>query len=271
MSDVVLRRRWGRLRAEGRVALIPYLTAGYPTRETTLAALSMVAEAGADFVELGIPFSDPVADGPVIQHSTQVALEGGMSVAGTLELVREARLDIPVIAFGYLNPILAYGLRRFLDDAAAAGVSGLLLTDLPPGEDPQIEATVQASPLALIPLVAPTTPPQRMRAALRAAEGFVYLIARLGVTGPPTDLAGVAALVARVRAATPLPVAVGFGIARGEQAAAAARFADGVVIGSALVERLGEGLDGARELMGELRAALDHVAAQRGSSPAGGF
>lgn len=260
MSDAALRARWAELRAARRTALIPYLTAGFPSRHGSLQALHMVADAGADFVEVGIPFSDPLADGPVIQRSTHLALAGGTTVAGVLALVREAALPVPVVAFGYLNPILAYGIERFLDDAAAAGVSGLLLTDLPAGEDASLEAAVRASPLALIPLVAPTTTDARAAHVLRHAEGFVYLITRLGVTGAPTTLdATLAEQVARLRRLTELPVAAGFGIAGGAQAAIAAGVADGVVVGSALVERLGQGLEPARELMAELREALDAV------------
>ncbi|MFQ6046187.1 MAG: tryptophan synthase subunit alpha [Gemmatimonadales bacterium] len=258
MSDEAISRSWARLREAERKALIPYVTAGYPTREQSLAALDMVQQSGADLVELGIPFSDPLADGPAIQHSSEVALERGMTVAGAIELAREASLRVPVILFGYLNPVLAYGLSRFLDDAEKARVGGLLLTDLPPGEDPDIEQTIASSSIPLIPLVAPTTRDDRLETGLRRARGFVYLIARLGVTGAPTDVGPeIERMVARVRAATELPVAVGFGIATGEQARQAARVADGVVVGSALVRRLGESLDSARELMEELRAAID--------------
>lgn len=226
----------------------------------------MVEEAGADFVEVGLPFSDPLADGPVIQRSTQVALQGGMTVRGALELVREVAPGIPVIAFGYLNPILAYGVERFLDDAAAAGVAALLVTDLPAGEDRALEAAVRASPLALIRLVAPTTSPERAARILHDAEGFVYLIARLGVTGAPTRIdVGLRDSVARIRRVTALPVAVGFGIVTGEQAMAAAGFAEGVVVGSALVQRLGDGVAPARALLQEVRAALDTSRAHAGT------
>jgi tryptophan synthase alpha chain len=261
LSEAALRERWSRLSAARRPALIPYLTAGYPTRDESLAALTMAVDAGADFIELGIPFSDPLADGPTIQRSTQVALENGMSVSGALELAREAALEVPVIAFGYLNPILAYGLDRFLVEAAAAGIDGLLLTDLPRGEDPEVELAVSRSALAVITLVAPTTEDLRLRQILQGARGFVYVISRLGVTGAATRLdAGVADTVARVRRATELPVVVGFGIGTGEQAAQAAQYADGVVVGSALVRRLADGLGPARALMHELRAALDGAA-----------
>ena len=260
MSDAAVRARWERLRDARRIALIPYLTAGFPTRDLSLAALTMVAETGADFVEVGIPFTDPLADGPVIQKSTQVALEQGMTVAGVLELVREAALGIPVIAFGYLHPILAYGLDRFLAEAADAGIAGLLLTDLPAGEDPALEHSVRRSDLALICLIAPTTEGPRLRTVLAHAEGFVYLISRLGVTGAPTTMdETLEHSVARVREATALPVALGFGIGRGAQAAVAARYADGVVVGSALVQRLEQGLAPARDLMDELRSAVDEV------------
>lgn len=250
------------LREHGRPGLIPYLTAGFPDRATSLAALRLAAAEGADLLEVGIPFSDPLADGPVIQQASFQAIEGGMTVAGMLDLVREAALDIPVVAFSYLNPILAYGPGRFLEDAAAAGISGLLLTDLPVGADPALEAQVAASPLALIRLLAPTTDADRLARAVAGAEGFLYLIARLGVTGAPTEVGGaLAQAVARVRAVSDLPVAVGFGIGSGAQARAVAGVADGVVVGSALVRRLGEGLDAARDLLRELREALDAVPA----------
>jgi tryptophan synthase alpha chain len=217
----------------------------------------MVEEVGADFVEVGIPFSDPLADGPVIQRSTQVALEGGTTVSGVISLIREAALKVPVIAFGYLNPIFTYGIHRFLDDAAEAGVAGLLLTDLPVGEDAELEATIHDSSLALIRLVAPTTSAERIAKTVVGAEGFIYLISRLGVTGPETTVGtSLTETVHRLRSATTLPIAVGFGIASGEQAAKVASVADGVVVGSALIERLGKGLDAARELMNELSESL---------------
>jgi tryptophan synthase alpha chain len=217
----------------------------------------MVQEAGADFVEVGIPFSDPLADGPVIQESTQVALKAGASVSGVISLIREAGLQIPVIAFGYLNPILAYGLPRFLEDADRAGVAGLLLTDLPAGEDAEVEMMIHESPLCLIRLVAPTTDEVRIARTVAGAEGFIYLISRLGVTGPETTVGrALTEVVGRLRAATTLPIAVGFGIKNGEQAAKVARLADGVVVGSALTERLAKGIGPARELIEELSDSL---------------
>ena len=218
----------------------------------------MVVETGADLVEVGIPFSDPLADGPVIQRASQAALGQGMTVAGTLELIREVRPSVPVVAFSYLNPLMAYGLARFGHDAAAAGVSGVLVTDLPAGEDPQVESTLREAGLDLIRLVAPTSTSARLEPVVRGAEGFIYLIARLGVTGARTAVGReLEVTISRVRAATPLPIAVGFGIASGEQARRLGQLADGVVVGSALVERLERGLDAGRALMAELREALE--------------
>lgn len=240
--------------------MIPYLTAGYPTPMLSLQALRLTEEAGADFVEVGVPFSDPLADGPTIQRASQTALELGMNVVRVLEQIREAALGIPVVVMSYLNPVLAYGLDRFVADAGAAGAVGLLLTDLPAGVDVGVERAVAASPLALIRLVAPTTTGARLARALSEASGFVYLISRLGVTGArdqvPADLGD---QVARVRAVTPLPIAVGFGISTADQAAAAARLADGVVVGSAVVEALGTGGLGAAERL--LRALVAAVRA----------
>jgi len=250
--------RWAHLAADGRTALIPYVTAGYPSRAGTVAALGMLAADGADLVEVGIPFSDPLADGPTIQRASFEALRDGTTVGGVLEMVREAALAIPVILFSYLNPILRYGTDRFLAEARAAGASGVLVTDLPVGGDPGVEAAIRASGLDRIPLIAPTTTDERLGPALAGGSGFAYLISRLGVTGARTTIgAEVEVLVARVRARTRLPLAVGFGIAGGAQAAAVARFADGIVVGSALVERMGRGPTAARELILELRQALD--------------
>jgi tryptophan synthase alpha chain len=232
---------WAALRRPGRPALIAYLTAGYPDRATSLAALRVAARS-ADILEVGVPFSDPVADGPVIQRASFDALAHGMSLRGALSLIVEADLSCPVVLFSYLNPLLRYGIEPLLDDAAAAGVAGLLVTDLPSGGDPGIEAAVRRSPLDLIPLVAPTTPPARIRAIDARATAFLYLIGRLGVTGGAgAPGAGPAALVARVREHTARPLAVGFGIATPAQVREAARVADGVVVGSALVEALGQG------------------------------
>ena len=257
LSDPAIAERWTVVRKERRAALIPYLTAGFPTLKASRDALRMVAEEGADIVEVGVPFSDPLADGPVIQRSSQAALDQGMTVPGVLDLIGGVRLPVPVIVFSYLNPIMAYGLERFAKDARQAGVAGVLLTDLPAGEDPGVEATIRSSGLDLIRLIAPTTVGPRLEAAARGASGFLYLISRLGVTGARTQLDGQSAqLVSRLRQASTLPVAVGFGLATGEQARTVGSVADGVVVGTALVERLGQGLEPARRLIVELRTAV---------------
>jgi tryptophan synthase alpha chain len=256
-SESPVARRFAALRAEGRAALVPYATAGHPSPEATRELLAHVGEV-ADLVELGIPFSDPLADGPVIQRSSREALAAGMTLPRTLDLLASAPPGIPVVLFSYLNPVLQYGLEAFLRDAAAAGASGLLLTDLPAGADPGREAAVRDSALDLIPLVAPTTTPARLDRIVAGAQGFVYLVARLGVTGASGTLsAGLEGSIAAVRRATALPVAVGFGLSTPAQAARVAAVADGVVVGSALVGRLGEG--GVREglaFLGGLRDAI---------------
>ena len=239
-------------------ALIPYLTAGFPNYETSLDALRRVQAAGADFVEVGVPFSDPLADGPTIQRTTQAALEQGITVSRVLTLVRDAALKIPVIIMTYLNPVLAYGVERFAKEARAAGVAGVLLTDLPAGADPGIETAVTSNGLDLVRLIAPTTDDRRLKTAMTGASGFIYLISRLGVTGArdhvPADLES---QVHRVRAASRLPIAVGFGIGTPAQGAAAARYADGVVVGSALMDALARnGPDGMEKLVRELATAV---------------
>ena len=244
MSDRAIDARWRALGTSR--ALIPYLTAGFPTSAVSLEALRRVAEVGADFVEVGVPFSDPLADGPTIQRTTQAALDQGMNVPRVLELVNHATLAVPVVIMTYLNPVLAYGVERFLCDARDAGVAGVILTDLPAGADPAVEQAVRKSALALIRLVAPTSDDARLKQAVAGSTGFVYLISRLGVTGARADApADLDAQVKRVRAAagdgSGTRVAVGFGISTPAQAAAAARSADGVVVGSALMDALATG------------------------------
>lgn len=255
-SDVGLRGAF----AGPAPALVAYLTAGHPDRTASLEALRVAAR-WADVIEVGVPFSDPLADGPVIQRASRQALEGGMTVPGVLELVAEADVSRPLVLFSYLNPLLRYGLPRLMDDAAAAGVAGLLVTDLPAGSDSALEAGIAAGPLTRIPLVAPTTSVERMRAVSKLGGGFVYLISRLGVTGARARLPGdLSATVARVHEATALPVAVGFGISTPEQARAAGQLADGVVVGSALVSALDAGgVAGLEELLMQLRDGLEAV------------
>lgn len=257
-SESALSAAWSELRRRGRTALIPYLTAGHPSLEASLDALRR-ADEQCDILEVGVPFSDPLADGPTIQRSTFEALQQGMTLARTLELVESARLTKPVVIFSYLNPIWCYGVDRFLKDAADLGIAGLLLTDLPVGTDPGIERAVAQSPLDLIRLIAPTTTGPRLRQVVAGAEGFLYLVARLGVTGATSELwSGLESYVARIREATKLPLAVGFGISTPEQASRVAGLADGVVVGSELVRTLGqEGPAAAGRLLTALRAALD--------------
>lgn len=251
-------RTFAALRAEGRSGLVPYLTAGFPSVTASRDALRVAAE-HCDVLEVGVPFSDPVADGPTIQASTFAALANGMTLPRTLELIQQADVQRPVVLFSYLNPVLQYGLDRLLGDAASVGVSGILLTDLPAGTDPALEATIGDSPLDLIRLVAPTTREDRLARAVAGAEGFIYLVARLGVTGASRELASdLAENIARLRAATTLPVAVGFGISTPAQARAVAGLAEGVVVGSALVDILGtQGVAEAGRFLADLRAALD--------------
>lgn len=260
-SSSALGARFAEWRAAGHRALIPYLTAGYPTAADTGVLLDALVEAGADVIELGIPFSDPLADGPTIQRASQRALECGMTVPGALALLerfRSAR-DAPVVLFTYLNPVLRYGLGRFVRDAEAAGADGLLLTDVPAGADAVMEATVETAGLDLIRLIAPTTRLERVREIAARAKGFVYYISRTGVTGARDSLREELADELRVlRQHIDIPIAVGFGISRPEQAALVAELADGVVVGSALIERIDEGgARGAATFIGSLRRAID--------------
>lgn len=256
----MLTARFDALRAQGRRALVCYATAGHPDPERSVALWQGLEAAGADVLEVGVPFSDPMADGPVIQASSQAALAHGVSLDAALALVSRARLGIPVVLFSYLNPLLAAGpdvLRR----AADAGVHGVLVTDLPVGADAAREAWLGEGPLDFVRLVAPTTPPERMAEIARHGRGFVYLISRLGVTGIsaqlPTDLPET---IATLRAVCALPICVGFGIARPDQARALGAHADGIVVGSAIVRAAGESVDAAVTLARGLRGALDEHA-----------
>ncbi len=250
-----------RRRAKGQSALIPYLTAGFPTPGESLELMRGMAEAGADIIELGIPFSDPLADGPTIQRASFQALEGGMTVRGALDLLGRFRKesDTPVVLFSYLNPLLRYGFGDFLAHAREAGAQGLLLTDLPSGADPGLEDQVMAGELDLIRLLAPTTEGERVGAVAQGGTGFLYYISRAGVTGARTELReGLGREVEALRNEVGLPVAVGFGISTPEQARAVASVADGVVVGSALIDHLDQGgVPGALEFLRGLRAGMD--------------
>lgn len=245
------------LRGAKRRALVCYVTAGHPDAGKSLALVQGIADAGADVIELGVPFSDPVADGPVIQGSSQQALEGGMTLDKTLELAAAAKVKSPMVLFSYLNPLLAAG-SDVLVRAKSAGISGLLVTDLPVGADPEREAWIGAGPLSFVRLVAPTTPTDRMVQIASHGSGFVYLISRLGVTGARSDVpADLPGTLARLRSVCTLPICVGFGVSTPAQARSVADLADGVVVGSALVSAAGRSVAEAVKLVRELRAALD--------------
>jgi tryptophan synthase alpha chain len=247
--------------ARGQAALVPYVCAGFPDRDASLAMLFAAADAGADVIELGLPFSDPLADGPTIQKATFEALGKGMTVRGALDLLRafRAERDTPIVLFTYLNPIHHYGMDRFVADAAEAGADGLLLTDLPAGADPQLEGAAGRGGLALIRLLAPTTSPERLPRVAEGGSGFLYYISRTGVTGARTELRDdLAREIESIRARVDLPVAVGFGISSPDQAALVAAVADGVVVGSALVDALSEGgVEAGGRFLRSLREAMD--------------
>ncbi|HEU4995915.1 MAG TPA: tryptophan synthase subunit alpha [Gemmatimonadaceae bacterium] len=252
-----LARRFASLRAQGRKALVVYLTAGHPDFARSLELLNAMQDAGADVIEVGVPFSDPMADGPVIQASSQRALAQGMTYDKALALIEQARLEVPVVLFTYLNPLLAAGPDA-LDRGARAGAHGLLVTDLPVGSDPALEQRLAAGPLAFVRLVAPTTPAERMAHIARHGSGFVYLISRLGVTGARESLpVELPETVSRLRRATSLPICVGFGVSTPAQAAGVARLADGVVVGSAIVRAADESVENAAAFTRSLRQAID--------------
>jgi tryptophan synthase alpha chain len=240
-------RRFAELKTEGRAALVTFLTAGDPDPETSLALVQALPAAGADVIELGMPFTDPMADGPAIQMSSQRALKAGQTLKKTLELVRAFRGSddaTPLVLMGYYNPIYVYGVDRFLRDAKSAGVDGLIIVDLPPEEDEELCLPALKAGLNFIRLATPTTDDKRLPAVLANTSGFVYYVSITGITGAATpDARKVAAAVARIKRHTKLPVAVGFGVRTAEQAAGIASGADGVVVGSALVSVLKGSLD----------------------------
>ena len=256
-SSSSITRRFDALRKQSRRALVCYVTAGHPDVGRSLEALQALEEGGADIIELGVPFSDPIADGPVIQASSQQALERGMTYDGVLALIESAKPSVPIVLFSYLNPILAAGSDALLR-AAEAGASGILITDIPVGADPAREEWLGNSPLAFIRLVAPTTPRDRMAEIARHGSGFVYLISRLGVTGvQETTATSLPETIRRLRSATKLPICVGFGISTPEQARSVGKLADGVVVGSALVKAAGNGPEDVLKLTRSLREGLD--------------
>jgi tryptophan synthase alpha chain len=256
-SSNAIARRFDAVRKKSRRALVCYVTAGHPDVGRSLDVLHALEKGGADIIELGVPFSDPIADGPIIQASSQRALENGMTYDGVLDLVSKANLKVPVVLFSYLNPVLAAGTDA-LTRASQAGFSGILITDIPVGADPEREKWLGSSPLAFIRLVAPTTPVERMAEIARHGSGFVYLISRLGVTGVQENTAtSLPETIARLRSATALPICVGFGISTPAQARSVGNMADGVVVGSALVRAAEQGASSVLDLTRSLREALD--------------
>jgi tryptophan synthase alpha chain len=242
-------QRFAALRAERRAGLVTYLTAGDPDPDTSTRLFSGLAGAGADLIEIGMPFSDPMADGPAVQDAGQRALRAGMTLGGTLAMVRGLRRAddaTPIVLMGYYNPIYRYGAEAFARDAATAGVDGVIVVDLPPEEDTELTEPAHAAGLDVIRLATPTSDDRRLPAVVERAGGFLYYVAIAGITGTRSaDSGEVAAAVQRLRRFTDLPVAVGFGIKTPEQAAAVARAADAVVVGSSLVQRLATNLDSA--------------------------
>ena len=260
--------RFASLRARNRTALIPFVTAGDPSPDATVPAMHAMVKAGADVLELGIPFSDPMADGPVIQRASERALAAGTSYAKVLDIVCEFRsgdAETPVVLMGYLNPLEAAGYARATERAAAAGVDGFITVDLPPEEADELASEVRANGMDPVFLVSPTSSEERIARICGQASGFVYYVSLKGVTGAATlDVGAVAERVARIRKVTDLPVGVGFGIRDGASAARVARVSDAVVVGTAVVARVEENADAPQALpgilgafVGELRSAMD--------------
>ncbi len=262
-SQQVPLERLKRLFANGHAALMPYFPLGFPDAQTSLDVITAMSAAGADAFELGLSFSDPLADGPVIQHATQIALENGITLKRCLELMAKLRargVTQPFLVMGYINPILAYGLERFVDEAAAAGADGFIVPDLPPEEAGELDRLCQERGLGLIYFLAPTSTAERVKLIAEKARGFIYLVSLTGVTGARTQLSeGLGSLVERVRRATSTPIAVGFGVSTPAQAAEVSRIADGVIVGSALVQIVDRAEDkpqAAARFVCDLKAAL---------------
>ncbi|HET7416033.1 MAG TPA: tryptophan synthase subunit alpha [Solirubrobacterales bacterium] len=250
--------------AEGRAALMPYMMAGYPDRETGLAVAEAYADAGADLIELGVPFSDPLADGPAIHAAATKALEAGATLATALEVCRAVGERVPVVFMAYANMVLAHGgAAEFARLAKAAGAAGVIVPDLPLDEAGEVRDAFSAEGLALVPLLAPTTPAERRRQICEAAKGFVYVVSTVGTTGERAEMPpALAELVDATKAEARTPVAVGFGIGTPEQASQVGRIADGVIIGSRLVRAAGEGgspegaADAVASFLSETRVSL---------------
>ncbi|QJQ94036.1 MULTISPECIES: tryptophan synthase subunit alpha [Halomonadaceae] len=261
-------QRFAILKEQGRKALIPFITAGDPAPGYTVGFMHALVEAGADIIELGVPFSDPMADGPVIQKACERALKHGTRLTHLFEMVREFResdRDTPVVLMGYLNPIERLGYERFAAQAAEVGIDGVLTVDMPPEETDEFGPVLKAKGIASIFLVAPTTSEQRAATICEHGEGYLYYVSLKGVTGAATlDVDAVDRQLAPLRRMTDLPLCVGFGIRDGASAAAVAKVADGVIVGSALVSRIAEGAEDPdaitsqlKDVLGEMRQAMD--------------
>jgi len=257
--------RFRLLRGRGERALVPFVTAGDPDLGTTEALVLAMAVAGADAVEIGVPFSDPIGEGPTIQRSSERALRSGTSLRRVLELVKglRPRVEIPIVLMGYANPVLAMGEARFAEAAAAVGVDGSIVVDMPPEESALLRRELEAHGVDPILLAAPTTSPERLAMLARETRGFLYYVSLTGVTGARAELAsGIEEQVRRVRAGSEIPLCVGFGVSRPEHARALAAFADGVVVGSALVDRIAKAgsrdaaVDAAGRFVAELKGAM---------------
>jgi len=247
MQPTRIQQLFERTHREKRVALIAYLTAGDPTPEKTPEIVATLVRAGVDLIELGVPFSDPVADGPVIQRASARALAAGTTMLKVLEMARQIRAasEVPVLLFTYMNPVMHYGLEKLARDAKAAGIDGCLLTDLSVEEAGPYVTPLRAAGLDTVFLAAPTSTERRLKLVAEYSTGFVYLVSRTGVTGERASISdSVAPLIAKMRQVTKLPLAVGFGISTPDQAAAVAKMADGVVVGSAIVRQIEKDLSG---------------------------
>lgn len=252
---------FARTQDEGRAAFLPFYPVGYPTYAESLDAITAMAENGVDGFEIGVPFSDPLADGPTIQAATQVALENGITVQGALDAVRELRgrgVNQPMLMFSYLNPLIAYGTEQFVKDAKSAGADGLIIPDLPPEEAHLFAEVCQAERMALVFFLAPTSNEKRIRMVAERASGFIYVVSLTGITGARSDLPEyLAEFIASLRAETDKPLVLGFGISTPQHAQMMTGLVNGFIVGSALVRAGKEGVDAVRELSGQLRRALD--------------
>jgi len=251
---------------KNRPIFMPYFPLGYPNLETSIDVIEALAKNGADLIEVGLSFSDPLADGPVIQQATQIALEHGITVKKSLAAVKELRkrgVTIPLVLMGYFNPMLAYGLEKFIRDAVEAGADGFIVPDLPMEEADEFYTALNGANVPLIQMLAPTSPNERMESIARNAKGFIYLVSVTGVTGARTSISdGLGDLIARVRDHTSVPVCVGFGIGTPEQAAQVGALADGVIVGSACVKTIGSSqkpVETARQFAAEFRSALQEL------------